>query len=150
MKFARQVVTLSAALTMLASAAFAQSRHTEHTFVLDDPEHRPAATLDDVAWLVGSWKGEGFGSTFEEVWNPPSAGSMVGMFKLHDGDSDPDFTSWEDKNDYGQFRFIRADPDAVHFSGLSFYRIDETTVHAYLAANFGDGLREEKLIYRRN
>ena len=40
MKFVRQAVTLTAALTMLASAASAQSRHTEHTFVLDDPEHR--------------------------------------------------------------------------------------------------------------
>ena len=172
MNLTGRALALTAAVMMLSPAALAQSRHTEHTFMLDDPQHRPAATLEDVAWLVGAWRGEGFGSTFEEVWNPPSAGSMVGMFKLLDGDAvafyellllveeagsitmkvrhfDPDFTSWEEKDDYGQFRFIRAEPDAVHFSSLSFYRIDDSTVHAYLAANFGDGLREQKLIYRR-
>ena len=152
--------------------AQAQSTLTEHTFRLDDPDSRPPATLDDVAWLAGSWIGEAFGGTFEEVWNPPSAGSMVGLFKtISDGDVgfyeilllveeegslslkvkhfSPDFTAWEEKEDYVRFRFIRAEDDAVHFSGISFYRISDDEMHGYLAMKYQGEVREEKLVYRR-
>ena len=61
----------------------------------------------------------------------------------------PDFTAWEDKEDYVRFRFIKAEEDAVHFSGLSFYRINEDTVHGYLAMRNKAGIREEKLVYTR-
>ncbi len=70
---ARLVAVL--ALLLAGHTTMAQSQRTEHTFKLDDPESRPAATLDDVSWLVGNWSGEAFGSTFEEGWNPPSATS---------------------------------------------------------------------------
>lgn len=152
--------------------AAAQSQRTEHTFKLDNPDDRPAASLNDVSWLVGSWAGEAFGSSFEQGWNPPSAGSMIGFFKLFDDNGvafyellllveekgslslkvkhfNADFTAWEDKEDYVTFRFIKAAEDAVHFSGISFYRIDENTMHGYLVMRSGDEVREEKLIYRR-
>ena len=152
--------------------SYAQSSRTDHTYKLDDPDVRAPATLEDVSWLVGSWSGEAFGNSFEESWNPPSAGSMIGFFKLFDGDEvafyellllveeqgslslkvkhfNPDFTSWEEKADYITFRFIKAEEDAVHFSGISFYRIDENTMHGYLVMRFGEEIREEKLVYRR-
>jgi hypothetical protein len=159
-------------LLLMGVNSVAQTQRTEHTFRLDDPDIRPAATLEDVSWLVGSWVGEAFGSTFEEVWNPPSAGSMVGLFKLMSDDEvsfyellllveeqgslslkvkhfNADFTAWEDKGDYVTFRFINAEPDALHFSGISFYRVDADTMHAYMAMRHGDEVREEKLFYRR-
>ena len=152
--------------------AAAQSRHTEHTFKLDDPNKRPAATLADVSWLVGSWTGDAFGNRFEEVWNPPSAGSMVGMYKVLDGDQvsfyelmliveeerslslkvkhfNADFSAWEDKMGYVDFRLVRIENDAIHFSGLSFYRISDDEMHAFLVIGNGDKIREEKLLYRR-
>lgn len=152
--------------------AAAQSPRTEHTYKLDDPDMRPAATLEDVSWLVGSWEGEAFGNTFEEVWNPPSAGSMVGMFKLMDGDEvsfyelmllveeagslslkvkhfNADFTAWEEKEEFVTFRFVRKEDSAVHFSGISFYRVGADEIHAYLVLRGKDGIREEKLNYRR-
>ena len=157
---------------LLSSAAFAQSPRTEHTFKLDDPDVRPPATLEDVSWLVGSWEGEAFGSTFEEVWNPPSAGSMVGFFKVISDDQvsfyellllveeegslslkvkhfNPDFTAWEEKGDYVDFRFVKADENAIHFSGISFYRISDNEMHGYIVMRKGDEVREEKLTYRR-
>ena len=164
---------ISAALLLFfADATLAQSQRTEHTYQLDDPASRPAATLEDVSWLVGNWSGEGFGVQFEEHWNPPSAGSMIGFFKLIDGDEvslyellllveeegslslkvkhfNADFTAWETKEDYVRFRYIMSEENAVHFSGISFYRIDEDTMHAYLVMRTGDTIREEKLVYRR-
>ena len=122
--------------------------------------------------MVGNWAGEAFGGTFEEGWNPPSAGSMIGFFKLMGDEAvafyellllveeegslslkvkhfNPDFTAWEDKEDYIRFRFIKAEEDAVHFSGLSFYRIDDDTMHGYIVMRSGEEIREEKLVYRR-
>lgn len=156
----------------LSATAGAQTQRTEHTFKLDDPEVRPPATLEDVSWLVGSWEGEAFGNTFEEVWNPPSAGSMVGFFKLMDGDEvsfyelmllievegslslrvkhfNADFTAWEEKGDYVDFRFVKTEPDAIHFSGISFYRINDQAMDAYIVLRRGGEVREEKLTYRR-
>lgn len=117
------ITLLVVILGMSMHTAAGQSRHTEHTYKLDDPGHRPPATLDDVAWLAGSWSGEAFGGSFEEVWNPPSGGSMVGMFKTLNGDNvgfyelmllveeegslslkvkhfDSDFSAWEEKKDF--------------------------------------------------
>ena len=160
-------------LVTLASPLFAQSQQTAHTFKLDDPEIRPAATLDDVSWLVGNWSGEAFGQTFEEHWNPPTAGSMIGFFKLMDDGEvsfyellllveeegslslkvkhfSRDFVAWEDKQDYVDFRFVKSEQNAVHFSGISFYREDEDNMHAYIVFRDGDEIREEKLVYHRN
>lgn len=171
-KFFRKTLA-ACAVVLLAFPAFAQSARTEHTFKLDDPESRPTATLDDVSWLVGSWQGEAFGGTFEEVWNAPSAGSMVGLFKLMQGDEvafyeilllieeegtlnlkvkhfSADFTAWEDKEDHVNFRFVKAEEDAVHFSGISFYRVSESEMHAWLVMRSGETVREEKLVYSRS
>jgi hypothetical protein len=165
------IVGLLSSLAVIETAR-AQTQHTEHTFKLDESDSRPGATFDDVSWLVGSWSGDAFGGTFEETWNPPSVGSMVGFFKLYDDDQvafyellllveeagslslkvkhfNADFTAWEDKEDYVTFRFVKAEDNAIHFSGISFYRIDADTMHAYLVLRSGEEIREEKLVYRR-
>ena len=155
-----------------AGSAGAQSHRTEHTYQLDDAEARPSATLDDAAMLVGTWIGEAFGSDFEASWHPPSAGSMVGLFKLLGDDGvkfyeilllveeegslslkvkhfAPNFEAWEDKADYTQFRFVKAQDDAVHFQGISFYAVSADEMHAYIVMRSGEEVREEKLVYRR-
>ena len=77
---------LSCLFVLLPAMGFAQSTRTENTLQLDDPDDRPAATIDDVAWLAGTWEGEAFGGTFEEVWMEPSLGTTVGSYKrMHGG-----------------------------------------------------------------
>ena len=168
----RCAIILFAAGLLAASAANAQSPRTEHTFKLDNPDSRPAATLDDVAMLVGSWTGTAFGSAFEASWHPPSVGSMVGLFKLI-GDEGvnfyeilllveeegslslkvkhftPTFDAWEEKDEYTRFRFVKAEEDTVHFQGISFYRVSDDELHAYIVMRSGDEVREEKLVYHR-
>ena len=130
---------------LLSGAASAQSQRTEHTYQLDDPANQPPATLENVSWLVGNWVGTAFGAQIEEVWNPPSAGSMVGLFKVIRDDEvsfyeimllveeegslnlkvkhfNADFSAWEEKTEHVTFRLVAIEEDAVHFSGLSFYR----------------------------
>lgn len=160
------------ALIVCTYPAFSAEQRTEHTYTVSDGEQRPAATLEDARWLAGSWTGTAFGSRFEEVWNAPSAGSMVGMFKLFDGDEvsfyeillltvedgtlslkvkhfNPDFTAWEDKADYVNFRLAKIEENALHFSGISFYRLDENHIDAYIVMRNGDEVTEHKLVYER-
>ena len=40
------------------------------------------ATLADVAFIAGHWKGDVGGSLSEEVWTSPAGDSMVGMWRL--------------------------------------------------------------------
>ncbi len=160
------------ALALVMQASLAAEPRTEHTFALAEGEARPAATLADAAILVGSWEGEAFGRRIEEVWDPPSAGSMLGMFKLFDEDGvafyelmlivveegtlslkvrhfNADFTAWEDKDEDVTFRLVAIDDDALHFGGLSFYRRGPDRLDAYIVMRNADGIREEPITYRR-
>lgn len=161
-------------LICFSHGIMAQERLTEHTFKLAKEAPIGKGTLADVAWLAGSWQGTAFGQQFEEVWNPPSAGSMVGMWKLYDpekgvnfyeilllkpeGDGlvllvkhfSKDFVAWEDKSDHVTFRLVKVEPDAVHFSGLSFYRKGPNQIDGYIVMNHKDGKKtEHKLSYQR-
>ncbi len=145
---------------------------TEHTFGLEEGENRPAATLEDAAFLVGSWTGSAFGQRFEEVWNAPSAGSMVGFFKLYDGDEvsfyelllmtvedgtlslkvkhfNPDFSGWEEKADFVNFRLVRLAENELHFSGISFYKRDASRVDGYIVMRNNEEIKEHHLRYER-
>lgn len=115
----------------------------------------PAASVDDLAWLAGRWHGEAFGGTFEETWNPPAGGAMVGMFKLlRDGEIEmyelmriaptgesivlevkhfsADFVAWEEKDGAVRFPLVEAGDGVARFKGLGFERDDDGTVHVSL------------------
>lgn len=156
-----------------ATPSAAQSAYTEHTLRLDDPADRPAATIQDVAWLAGHWRGEGLGGTIDEVWSPPLGTTMICAFKLSKADTvsfyelaalveeansvsmwvkhfNPDFTGWEEKTDKVVFPLVRLEPDALYFEGLTFRRKSEDDVDVYLAfGKRGGEISEAKLVYRR-
>ena len=156
-----------------AGAVHGAERMTDHTYRLADGETPPSATLDDAAWLVGSWQCEAFGERCEEAWNAPSAGSMVGLFKLFDDEEgvrfyelllltvddgtlvmkvkhfNADFSAWEEKADYVSFPLVAIEPDALHFRGLSFYRRGPDAMDAWLVLKRGDESGEHLLRYWR-
>lgn len=159
-------------LLTFSTSVFAAEPRTEHTFGLEEGEERPAATLEDADWLVGSWTGTAFGSHFEEHWNPPSAGSMVGLFKLFNDEGvsfyeillltvdegtlslkvkhfSADFTAWEEKGDYVNFRLVKKEKDALHFGGISFYRRDDNNIDGYIVMKNGEKITEHHLKYER-
>ena len=162
-------------LTLLFNqSVFAQERLTEHTYRLPADAPLGEGRLEDVAWMAGSWKGTAFGDQFEEVWNPASAGSMVGMWKLFDEEDgvnfyelmllkeeedglvllvkhfSADFIAWEEKADFVKFRLVKVEENAVHFSGLSFYRRGDDRIDGYIVMNHKDGSRtEHHIAYER-
>lgn len=169
-----RIFSISVALLIATfyAAAWSAEARTEHTYQLESGETRPAATLDDASWLVGSWSGTAFGEQFEAVWNAPSAGTMVGLFKLYGDDGvafyeilllsvadgtlslkvkhfSAEFTAWEDKEDYVNFRLVKKEDDALHFGGLSFYRRSDDLIDGYIVMRNGENTTEHHLKYVR-
>lgn len=40
------------------------------------------ASIEDLAWIAGKWKGQLGSSSIEEQWSEPEAGGLMGMFRL--------------------------------------------------------------------
>jgi len=174
---------MKASVTVLLSAvlcsdlgagniALAAEPHTENTFRLSAGEESPAATLEDARFLVGSWSGTAFGEKMEESWSAPTGGSMVGTFKLFDGDEpamyelmlltaeegslnlkvkhfNADFTAWEEKPDYVNFKLVKFSRGELHFRGISFYKRDDDHIDAYIVMSSETGVSEQQLVYER-
>lgn len=118
-------------------------------------ETEAASPLDQAAWLAGRWVGTGMGGEVEEVWSPAAGGQMVGHFRYsRDGEPgfyeilmidltetgmrmrvkhfNPDFTAWEDKDEWVAFEPVSASPGKIVFKGLVLDHIvdggDETMI----------------------
>jgi Domain of unknown function (DUF6265) len=164
----------------IASSAFAQTPPpstagtTPNTLSLPKDAPRPAAKVADLAWLAGTWTGEGLGGEIDEVWSAPGGGAMVGYFRLvKDGKPvfyeiltllevegsvelrlkhvNPDMTGWEEKQNYVTFRLVKHDATGAYFSGLTFRRVNPDLMEGYLALRDQSTkqVREEKFVYRR-
>jgi uncharacterized protein DUF6265 len=170
--------TMYAAAMALAAGALAaplaaQDRQTEHTFKPRPGAARPAATIADMAWLAGHWTGPALGGTSEEMWTPPSAGAMMGMYRLikdgrpvfyelltlvEEGGSlvlrlkhfNADLSGWEEKDRSLAFPLLAKEAGALHFDGMSFQPQGKDALTVYLAIGQKDGhVREETFTYTR-
>jgi hypothetical protein len=126
-----------------------------------------------VAWLAGHWVGPALGGEAEEIWSPPKAGSMMGMYRLVRGDKvifyelltlaqeggslvlrlkhfNPDLTGWEEKQKTVDFRLVGLGEGVVQFEGMSLHREGDGKLTVYLAIEGKDGAqREEVFRYAR-
>ena len=60
-----------------------------------------------------------------------------------------DFTAWEEKSDFVQFRLVKLEDDALHFGGLSFYRREDGSIDGYIVMRESEALTEHHLKYER-
>ena len=134
---------------------------------------KPIPTINDVAWLAGSWQGEGFGGICEEVWSAPVDNSMVGMFRMiHDGKVQfyelmtirwettnlmlrikhfhPDLKGWEEKDNTVEFPLLHASPWEIGFTNVLYRKMQDGSVKVEVNTKkkTGETVTEE-LVYRR-
>ena len=60
-----------------------------------------------------------------------------------------EFTAWEEKEDFVEFRLVGVEENALHFGGLSFYRRGDDAMDGYIVMKNAEGIREEPLVYTR-
>ena len=130
-------------LSMLSHAIAQEGEVTKRVKLLKQGDVPPAANLEQLEWIAGSWQGEGLGGNTEEVWSKPSKGSMMGMFKLIQNDKvvfyemmtitplgsslvlrikhfDDALRGWEDKDKSVEFPLVEVGESKAFFSGLTF------------------------------
>lgn len=165
------VYLLASLFSIVPQFSRGQSSVTEHILTLGDSSDRPEAKISDVAWLAGAWAGEGFGGHVEETWNDPSAGTMIGLFKLsHDGTPslyeielieevdgslewkvkhfNADFSAWEEKADFVSFPLVKIGDNAAYFDGLTVV-MEGDVMNVYVLVGGEDGSKENALRFER-
>lgn len=123
--------------------------------------------------MAGHWRGVGLNGTVDEIWSTPMGSRMMGAFQNLVADTlvlyelmafveeenslalwvkhfNPDLSGWEEKEDKVVFPLVRIDTAAAYFHGLTFERVDDDTLHVYLAfTREGRPVSETMLTYRR-
>ena len=157
-------------VVLFATAAFA---NTENTVRRSAGAPIPDATVAEMSWLAGRWTGEGLGGWTEEIWSPPAADGMVGVFRLVRDDKpvfyefmtmrvtdrglalqlkhfNPDMKGWEEKEKFVEFLYVGREGHRYRFEGLTFERDGDDAMNVYLALRMKDGVvREERFRMRR-
>lgn len=160
--------SLILSLWLAPNMIFGQS----HVMSLEEGASSPEASIEQFAWIAGHWKGEAFGGQTEEIWSKPTAGSMMGSFKLSEGDKvifyelcvfrevdktvlfqlkhfNADLTGWEEQNKTVDFPFVKITKDAVYFYGITFERISNDELHVYVNIEEDGKVQEVPFIYKR-
>ncbi|MBY6204838.1 DUF6265 family protein [Halomonas denitrificans] len=156
-----------------ASIAPAGEGGFDETRTAIDGQAPPAASIDELSWLAGSWVGEGLGGRAREVYSPPMGGVITGHFVFQRGDAmgfseilsiaplgdslvyrlkhfHPDLTGWEEKDEVIEFPLVAKEGDAFYFDGLTIRKDGEDGMVAAVRIDRGDaGVSEAVFRYRR-
>jgi hypothetical protein len=162
-------VWLATAVMALSAAHAADAPRTRQLEANGKP---PPATIADIAWLQGHWRGTALGGDTEEMWMPPQHGVMLGMYRLIRNGApvfyelltmseeqgslvlnlkhfEPNLTSWEEKAESRRFKLVAKEPGIMYFEGMTFIRSSDDTVTVYVAIQRGEQVTEERFDYRR-
>jgi len=146
--------------------------HAQNTLQLEEGEGSPNASLNRVAWLEGSWRGEALGGEAEEIWSPPLGGSMMFSFKLvHDGtvsfyefghirekDStlvlqlkhfNGNLTGWETQKETVDFKLVKLENEKVYFEGLTLEKMDGDKMRVSVVVSEKEKSKELVFNYRK-
>lgn len=142
----------AAILAVLSAPSSAGAEEAIEVRSLGADEKSPSATLADLNWLPGHWKGEGLGGASEEIIAPAAGGQMMGMFRQSEASGElkfyefylfaetensltlrikhftPALHGWEEKHDYVEFPLVSLGDDAVYFDGLTYKKTGPNTL----------------------
>jgi len=159
-------------ITIISFTGYSQQPAIK-TLQLSDNATSPKATLDDVGWIQGHWKGEAFGGITEEIWSPPMGDSMMFVFRLINDNRvqfyevggirqvdetllmqlkhfHGDFKGWEEKDNTIDFKLVKIEDSKVYFEGLTFEKISENEMNVYVVIDEKEGkIQEVKFNYKK-
>jgi hypothetical protein len=144
----------------------------EHTIKFLKNSMSPQASLEDISWIQGYWKGEAFGGVTEEFWSPPLGDSMMFCFKLvvdnkvvfyelggirqveetlllqlkHFGN---DFKGWEEKDETVDFKLVKIENNKVYFDQFTFEKVSENEMNLYVVIEENGTSEEVKFNYKK-
>lgn len=144
----------------------------QNTLSFQEGDSSPKATLKEVSWMQGHWKGEAFGGIAEEIWSPPFGGSMMFSFKhVSDGKInfyefghirqleetlvfelkhfEGDLKGWEEKGDKVSSRLIKVEDNRLYFDGFTFEKVDENEINIYVVIEDKENSKEVKFNYKK-
>ncbi len=139
---------------------------TEYILTFDSLVGSPKATLEDVAWISGYWRGDAFGGEVEEIWSSPLGNSMVASFKLVVDDEvkfyeietitekngslilqlkhfHSDLKGWEEKDETVDFPLVKITESNVYFDGMTFEKVSDNEMNVYVRIKQADNASEE-------
>ena len=139
---------------------------------LDKGQKSPAANIQQVSWLTGQWKGEGFGAYVEENWSPPKGKSMMASFRLISNDQvkfyeleiireidnslilelkhfTNELKGWETKDETVAFPLVEITEKAIYFDGMTFRKISENEMHVFVDIEDNGKHSEAVFIYKK-
>ena len=143
--------------------------YAAETLTLAPGHVSPPANIGQLSWLAGHWRGEALGGVVEEHWAPPSAGSMVGSFKLSSNgkvkfyeieiirevaDSlmlqlkhfGHDLKGWEEKDETVDFRLVKIEQNAAYFEGFTIRKISDDEMHMVVV--IGNEKKRDEVIFK--
>tara|TARA_R110000796_G_scaffold37722_4_gene95271 strand:- start:165567 stop:165992 length:426 start_codon:yes stop_codon:yes gene_type:complete len=126
----------------------------------------PTAKITDAHFIEGHWKGEAFGGKTEEIWTAAEGNSMLFTFRLvidgkvnfyeighiiEDGESlllqlkhfNSDLKGWEEKDETEDFKLLKKEKNILYFDGITYQKINENEMNAYVLSENKDGTTEE-------
>lgn len=133
----------------------------------------PRARIADLAWIAGTWEGEGISGPAREVYSAPLGGQIAGHFTQtrngavtfhefitiaeRDGSIEyrikhfnSDHTGWEERNQVQRFRLVAVESDAWYFDGLTLRRDGDNGLISAVRVTNPDGTSRELVFrYRR-
>ncbi|MEX0289411.1 MAG: DUF6265 family protein [Flavobacteriaceae bacterium] len=149
------------------------SLSAQNTISIGSERVSPKASLDDVSWIEGHWKGEAFGGITEEIWSPPLGDSMMFVFKLvtdgkvqfyeigHIQERDEtlilqlkhfhgSLKGWEEKDVTVDFKLVKIEDNRIYFDNFTFEKVGPDEINLYVVIGDSDGSKEEvKFNYKR-
>ena len=159
-------------VTIISLSGFSQQLPT-NTIQLSENEKSPKASLTDVSWIQGHWKGEAFGGITEEFWSPPLGDSMMFVFRLISDNKiqfyevggirqidetllmqlkhfHGNFKGWEEKDKTVDFKLVKIEDNKVYFEGLTFEKISDNEMNVYVVIDKTEGKKQEvKFNYKK-
>lgn len=114
----------------------------------DKTSTKKSVGIEQLDWIAGHWDGDAMGGKFEETWNPPKGGEMLGMFKFIKDDKvkfyeiltivenegslvlrlkhfDSALVGWEEKDKSVEFPLVKITDEEARFDGLTFRKIND-------------------------